>query len=172
MPRRGPLVVLFVAAAVAIAGAIWAWNVLDVRARSPLATVASAFDAPPAYPGYRWTRDGHEAGEFELTSIAGPAHCGWQSATMLFLAWPIGTVATSGDQTRQYVRDPQGVLHGTYRDRLVLHASLPADAASTGYRLGSIELYLAPEREGDAIYVVAPAGAERWPRADPMQLCM
>ena len=73
MPRRGPLVVLFVAAAVAIAGAIWAWNVLDVRARSPLATVASAFDAPPAYPGYRWTRDGHEAGEFELTSIAGPA---------------------------------------------------------------------------------------------------
>ncbi|MDQ6858504.1 MAG: hypothetical protein M3Z65_05860 [Chloroflexota bacterium] len=163
--------VVIVAISVALLGTIWAFNVFDVRAKSPLATVASAFDAPPAYPGYRWSRDGREVGEFELTSIAGPAHCGWQSATVLFLSWPLGTIATSGDQTRQYVRDPQGVFRGSFRERLEKHATLPADARATGYRLGPIELFLAPGGADDAVYLVAPGGTERWPRADPMQLC-
>jgi hypothetical protein len=162
---------VIVAIAVTLLATIWAFNVFEVRARSPLATVASAFDAPPAYPGYRWARDGREVGEFELTSIAGPAHCGWQSATVLFLAWPIGTIATSGDQTRQYLRDPQGVFRGTFRDRLDKHATLPGDATATGYRLGEIELFLAPVGAEDAIYLVGPGATERWPRADPMILC-
>jgi hypothetical protein len=164
-------IVVIVAISVALLGTIWAFNVFDVRAKSPLATVASAFDAPPAYPGYRWSRDGREVGEFELTSIAGPAHCGWQSATVLFLSWPLGTIATSSDQSRQYIRDPQGVFQGSLRERLDKHATLPPDARATGYRLGQIELFLAPDGADDAVYLVAPGGTERWPRADPMQLC-
>ena len=70
-----------------------------------------------------------------------------------------------------YARDPDNVLGRDLRSRLVLHSTLPADARSTGYRIGPIELFLSPRDEDDAIYVVAPSGAERWPRVDPMQLC-
>jgi hypothetical protein len=171
MQPRSSSVALAAAVAAVLVGGIWALNVFEVRARSPLATVASAFDAPPAYPGYRWARGGREVGQFEIVSIAGPSHCGWQSATMLSLAWPIGSVASSGDQLRQYVRDPFGVFGPALRDRLVLHAKLPVDAAATGFRLGDIAIYLAPSDQDDAIYIVAPSGAERWPRADPMRLC-
>jgi hypothetical protein len=169
-PRRN-WVALALAVAAVLLGAAWALNVFEVRARSPLATVASAFDAPPAYPGYRWSRGGREVSQFEIVSIAGPSHCGWQSATMLNLAWPIGSSARSGDQLRQYVRDPAGEFGPTLRGRLALNAALPKDAAATGFRLGDIELYLAPSDQDDAIYVVARSGTERWPRANPMQLC-
>ncbi len=167
--RRATVIVGVIA--VTLLAASWTLNVFDVRARSPFASVASAFGPAPAYPGYRWSRDGREVGEFELTSISGPSHCGWQSATMLFIAWPPGTIATTGAQSRFYIRDPQGAFGSEYRDRLVLRATPPADARPTGYRLGSIELYLSPGDQDEAIYVVAPSGAERWPRVDPVRLC-
>lgn len=172
MPARRAKVLIFAIVAVALVGLSWPLNVLDVRARSPFASVASAFGPAPAYPGYRWSRDGKDVGEFELTSIAGPSHCGWQTATMLFIGWPPGTTSTSITQARFYIRDPQGAFGSEYRDRLVLRVMLPADARPTGYRLGSIELYLAPSDQDEAIYVVAPSGAERWPRVDPAaRLC-
>jgi hypothetical protein len=149
----------------------WPLNILEVRARAPFASVASAFDAPPGYPGYRWSRDGQVAGEFELTTIAGPPHCGWQSATMVFIGWPPGTVAPTSASARMYIRDPRGVYSPKYRDLLVRNATLPADARPTGYRLGPIELYLSPTDQDEGIYVVAPSGAERWPRVDPIGLC-
>ncbi|HEV2251265.1 MAG TPA: hypothetical protein VGT60_12245 [Candidatus Limnocylindria bacterium] len=108
---------------------------------------------------------------FELDTIAGPSHCHWETATMLFIGWPPGTVSTSSAGARTYIRDPQGVYAPAYRDRLDLHATLPADATPTGYRLGPIELYLSPTDQDEAIYVVAPSGAERWPRVDPLRLC-
>ena len=172
VPRGRVRVVIVVVVAVALVALSWPLNVLDVRARSPVASVASAFGPAPAYPGYRWSRDGKEVGEFELTSISGPSHCGWQSATMLFIAWPPGTIATTSAQSRFYIRDPQGAFGSDYRDRLGLRATLPADARPTGYRLGWIELYLSPGDQDEAIYVVAPSGAERWPRVDPAaRLC-
>ena len=168
-PRR--LIVLAGALLLAIAIS-WPLNVLDVRARSPFASVASAFGPAPDHPGYRWSRDGKEVGEFELTSIAGPSHCGWQTATMLFLGWPPGSTSLTITQAHVYVRDPQGVLGSEYRDRLALHATLPADARPTGHRLGSIALFLSPGDQDEAIYVVAPSGAERWPRLEvPARLC-
>ena len=63
-----------------------------------------------------------------------------------------------------YIRDPEGVYGAEFRDRLDLHATLPPDVRRSGYRVGQIELYLAPSDQDDAIYVVAPPGAERWPR--------
>jgi hypothetical protein len=164
-------IAIAVAIAVALVAVSWPLNILEVRARAPFASVASAFDAPPGYPGYRWSRDGREVGEFELTTIAGPSHCGWQSATMIFIGWPLGTIAPTSASSRMYVRDPQGLYETEVRDRLVRNATLPTDAKPSGYRLGPIELYLSPSDQDQALYVVAPSGAERWPRVDPMRLC-
>jgi hypothetical protein len=166
--RRPALIAFVVIGLVAVS---WPLNILDVRARAPFASVSSAFDAPPGYPGYRWSRNGQSVGEFELTTIAGPSHCGWQSATMIFIGWPPGTIAVSSAGSRMYIRDPQGVYSPKYRDLLVRNATLPADATPTGYRLGPIELYLSQSDQDEGIYVVAPSGAERWPRVDPVRLC-
>jgi len=167
--RRKLIVAAIVLGSIA---ASWPLNILDVRARAPFASVASAFDAAPGYPGYAWSRDGRGiVDRGELTTIAGPDHCGWQSATMLFLGWPPGTRAETSASSRMYIRDPHGAYDPKYRDLLVRNAALPADARSTGYRLGPIELYLSPTDQDEGIYVVAPSGAERWPRVDPMGLC-
>jgi len=170
---KRPRPFVFVIAAVLLLIAVsWTANVLDVRARAPFASVASAFDAPPGYPGYGWSRDGHGVIDgTELTTIAGPSHCGWETATMLFIGWPPGTRAETSASSRMYIRDPQGAYDAKYRDLLVRNALLPADARPLGYRLGPIELYLSPTDQDQGIYVVAPSGAERWPRVDPMGLC-
>ena len=169
MRARRPLAIALVV--IGLVAIVWQLNILDVRATVPFASVGSAFDAPPAYPGYHWTRDGHGIDGSELTTIAGPDHCGWQSATMLFIGWPPGTRAETSASSRMYIRDPQGAYDGKYRDLLVRNALLPADARPLGYRLGPIELYLSPTDQDQGIYVVAPSGAERWPRVDPMGLC-
>ena len=169
MAARRPFVIALVV--IGLIAVSWPLNILDVRARAPFASVASAFDAPPAYPGYTWSRDGHGVEGIELTTIAGPSHCSWQTATMLFIGWPPGTRAQTSAFSRMYIRDPQGAYSATYRDLLVRNATLPADARPTGYRLGPIELYLSPTDQDQGLYVVAPSGAERWPRVDPMGLC-
>lgn len=134
--------------------------------------LGAVFDATPDYPGYAWARDGHAVTPEEFETIAGPRHCDWQSATFLFTGWPVGSRTTSSDQIRQYVRDPRGVLHGTFRDRLFLHATLPADARPTGYAYQSIQAYLSPTDQDEAMYLIGPSGAERWPRSDPLTLCV
>jgi hypothetical protein len=134
-------------------------------------SVAVAFDSPPAYPGYQWTRNGQAVPTAELGASAGPNHCDWQSATILTISWPLGTVAQTSAHSRSYIRDPNGVIGGTYKQRLVKDAPLPATAKPTGYKLGSIEVYLSPADQDEAVYVVAPSGTERWPRADPMFGC-
>ena len=133
--------------------------------------MAAAFDPPPSYPGYEWTRNGHPVTPEELVTAAGPAHCGAQSATYLTIGWPLGTVSTTSAEARLYIRDPNGVVSPSYRQLLGLHATLPSDARPTGYSYGSIKLYLSPSDQDQAIYMIGPAGAERWPRSDPMALC-
>jgi hypothetical protein len=41
---------------------------------------------------------------------------------------------------------------------------------ATGH--GAIEIFVSPSEQDRAIYVVGAGGAERWPRSDPMTLCM
>ena len=134
--------------------------------------LGAVFNATPDYPGYVWTHDGRPVTPEEFGTIAAPRHCEWQSATFLFTGWPPGTRTASSDQIRQYVRDPRGVLKGTFRDRLVLHATLPADARPTGYVYEMIQAYLSPSDQDEAIYLVGPVATERWPRSDPLTLCM
>lgn len=162
-----------VAVALALIAAVgWRLNLFGVRTDPPLGSVAAAFDATPAYPGYTWTRDGRSVSEFELVTIAGPGHCDWEAATFLFIGWPPGTVAPNSSQARQYIRDPRGVIEGSQTERFGRDVKLPDDAKATGYRLGAIEIYVSPSDADDWIYVVGPSGAERWPRSDPMTLCM
>lgn len=88
------------------------------------------------------------------------------------VGWPLGTRAESASQARQYLRDPNGVfprsnLHGVF----ALRAELPSGAYDTGYRDGSIALYLSRGDRDDAAYLVAGSEVERWPRSDPMTGC-
>jgi hypothetical protein len=93
-----------------------------------------------------------------LTDLAGPGHCGWQSARMMH-------VEENGVLAQQYVRDPEGVF-----DQVLLLESyaedveLPDDATDSGYRSPEgYELWF-PESD-TAAYVVTPDGVERWPRS-------
>lgn len=156
---------------VALALVGWRFNALGIRTASPWASVAVAFDSPPASPGYQWTREGRTVPREEVVAFAGPDHCSWQSATLLFIGWPPGTFASTASLRRLYVRDPQGAIDSSLRERLAMDITLPRDARPTGYSLGSIEIYLSPSDQDEAIYVSGPRGAERWPRRDPMNLC-
>lgn len=167
---------LFAAAATAVVLVValvgWRSNVFNIRGASAW-SVAAAFDSPPAYPGYTWTRDGQPVSEFELVTIAGPDHCDWESAAVLFIGWPPPRVTSEGSQARQYVRDPRGVMTTQRADTPTFERNvrLPPDATPTGHRLGSIELYVSPSDNDRWIYLVSPSDAERWPRLDPMVLC-
>jgi hypothetical protein len=107
-------------------------------------------------PGQRiWTHV--ETGRI-LTDIAGPGHCGWESARMLH-------VERSGRLLYQYLRDPEGVFNfGGLEDTYAEGVELPGDAFFSGYRTeDGLELWFTPENR--AAYVVTPDGIERWPRA-------
>jgi hypothetical protein len=154
-------------AAVALTAGVAIGACTDMQTPKPdTSSVSAAFDSPPAYPGYQWTRNGKPVRTEELGTSAGPNHCGWQSATILTVGWPLGTVSANAGQARFYIRDPNGVIGGTYRQRLVRDAQLPTDARPTGYKLGSIELYLSPSDQDAAAYLVMSSRSERWPRAD------
>lgn len=125
-----------------------------------------------ALTGPSWTLNGHQVPASVVDTQAGPAHCGWGSVTFLTLGWPLGTHAQSGAQSRQYIRDPNGVIPTTgLRSRFGLNAELPPDARPTGYQDGNTKLYLAPSDEGNVVYLVNGTSIERWPRSDPMTLC-
>ena len=146
-----------------------------IRTGSPRPTkdLGTYFDPAPDFPGYAWTYRGQGIDTMHgMNTIAGPAHCDWQAAIFMHLPWPLGTDPTHASSVRQYIRDPERVmpqrnLHGA----LDLHATLPADAVATGYRYQTIELYVSPSDQDDAVYVVGPGAVERWQRSDPMTLC-
>ncbi|MCI0632836.1 MAG: hypothetical protein L0206_02810 [Actinobacteria bacterium] len=110
-----------------------------------------------------------------LHVINGAEHCGWQSASYLTLAWPLGSDAqTANDERRIYLRDPGGVFTGEFGvPPPDLQATLPPDAAPTGYHRGPWELWSSPTNVEDAVYLVADDGtAERWPRARQVTYCL
>lgn len=94
-----------------------------------------------------------------ITDIAGPAHCDWQTARLLHLEHPDGSL------DRQYVRDPAGVLpDGPLLETYAENVELPEDAVDSGYRSpDGFELWFTDD--DTALYVVTPDGIERWPRA-------
>ncbi|GIH10522.1 hypothetical protein Rhe02_85890 [Rhizocola hellebori] len=133
-------------------------------------TVASYFWPPKQYPGPTWTKDGRKVDKQELNSSGGPEHCGWQSAVVLHLGWPLGTVSETMDQARQYIRDPGGAIDKDLRDKLMFHVAMPADARDTGYRYNAVELWLSPSNP-DAAYLRVGDDIELWPRPLTVVAC-
>ena len=99
-----------------------------------------------------------------LTDIPGPGHCGWESARILHVPNPDGTLGS------QYLRDPFGVFDDipTLLDTYAEDVELPAEASDSGYRSpDGLELWFTDA--DTAAYVVTADGVERWPRpADPI----
>jgi hypothetical protein len=92
-----------------------------------------------------------------LTDIAGPGHCGWQSARIMH-------VEEDGVLAKQYLRDPEGVFDQVpLRQSYAEDVDLPDDATDSGYRSPEgYELWFT--HSDTAAYVVTPEGVERWPR--------
>ena len=95
---------------------------------------------------------------------------GW---VILNLAWPLGSQSTGTPETlRQFVRDPgakhiaQDQLEGTFDG----DATLPRDAASSGFHRGDWELRLSASDEHYA-YLVSMDRTERWPRSKSLFGC-
>ena len=120
-------------------------------------------------------------GRLVMHSYEGAEHCGWTSATFLSLSWPVGTETSGGEHTRQYVRDPQGIFGMSFAATRIAgsfdgDATLPDDAADTGYHRGDWQLWIAPNSADRAVYLVnadpaAQGVVERWARAVDVIAC-
>ena len=82
-------------------------------------------------------------------------------AVILYVGWPLGTRFDTVDQSRQYVRDPNGTLETL--GSLDTDVALPAGTRNTGYHLGDLQLWLGRDARR-AAYLVEGTTVERWPR--------
>lgn len=158
----------------AIAAAFAATLQLMLGACAPIGNPndpGEAFDSPPTWPGYQWSRDGKNVGWQVISTAAGPVHCDLQEATFLWLGWPPGTYSETIQHARQYIRDPKHVVKTAYLlATLDLHAHLPDGVQATGLTYGHLSIYSGPDA-AHAIYVVGQHVTERWPRSDPIATC-
>jgi hypothetical protein len=95
------------------------------------------------------------------------------SATFMNLAWPLGTIALSFDDQRQYVRDPEGLFDDALRVGYLADTTLPSDAVDTGYHRGPWQLWVSPNQADDAVFVLDGDTnvVERWGRSSQPILC-
>ena len=125
------------------------------------------------YPGSRWfDPDGGEIPDESgvINAITGPDHCEWQSSVFLHLGWPLGHDAGDSSESRQYLRDPQGLFPGEQLEsNFDGDVDLPRGAEFTGFQTDFMELWLTPQDGAEAAYLVFADHTERWPRAtDPI----
>lgn len=124
------------------------WAVVALRACD-----ASEFDpdTPLTFPVTIWSdASGARVSTETIRSHPGPAHCGWDSATWLFV---------EGDL---FFRDPKGVMDEWTKTTFDADAKLPGRAVDSGYRSGKWRLWLDPGRDA---YLVTSGSVERWPRS-------
>lgn len=127
---------------------------------------------PPMYvrPGLpEWERWTDEAGcEIRLdviSMVAGPDHCGWETATFISTGTPIGAPKprVAGDETRTFIWDPEQVLvriDGIDRSISLPIADLAGRAADTGFRHDNTQLWL-DDVDPSVAYMVADGMADR-----------
>ncbi len=127
------------------------WAVMGLRSCD-----ASEFDpaTPLTFPVTVWTDDsGVRVSTETIRSHKGPAHCGFESATWLYVGRQL------------FFRDPKHVMADWVSTTYDADASNPKRAEDSGYRSGETQLWIDPK--GDA-YLVGPDRVERWPRStDP-----
>ncbi|MET8164271.1 hypothetical protein ABZT34_08435 [Streptomyces sp. NPDC005329] len=110
-----------------------------------------------------WTDEhGERVATTTVSSYPGAEHCDWQTAHFL------GT--GRGENHRQYVRDPDGVIEESLlTSPYDGDAVMPADARDTGYRYGEWRLWLT--QDASTAYVRTSDGVEAWPLAKEMVAC-
>ncbi|HEX2756282.1 MAG TPA: hypothetical protein VHM48_12510 [Candidatus Limnocylindrales bacterium] len=124
------------------------WVVRGIRACD-----ASEFDpaVPLTFPVTIWTdSSGARVSTDLIRSMAGPAHCGWDTVTFLQFG---------GDL---YFRDPKGAMNAWTTTSFEPRALIPRNAEASGYRSGGAALWTVPG--GDA-YLDFSGHVERWPRS-------
>ncbi|MDQ6796271.1 MAG: hypothetical protein M3067_15920 [Chloroflexota bacterium] len=94
--------------------------------------------------------------------------CGAGHAAILAFGQPLGA-PIDGQNRHDYVQDPRNEFLGEnwIAEPYQGHATLPTDAAYTGWTNGNIDLWISPSDVDRAIYVVRGKVVERWPRAVP-----
>lgn len=110
-----------------------------------------------------WQFDGCDVSAEVVLDRPGPAHCGFDSARVIVIGWPLGTSYTPVDvPDLEYVRDPLDVFEiGTRYEEL---DELPDGVVDTGYRQQNTELWMNPI-DPSSIYLVDETTIERWPLA-------
>jgi hypothetical protein len=135
-----------------------------------MSSAACAGEPPRESVAQPWTRNGEPVSIDVIESHDGSAHCEWEKARFLQVAFPILSELDRRPRSNQYVRDPEGVLgDGSLGRALRIDATLPADAKPTGYSREGTELWLAESDREQTAYLVTgnPRKVEAWPRADP-----
>ncbi len=116
--------------------------------------------------GGSWTGEGGEPVPPEALRLSPGTtdHCDWGSATFLSIGLQEPLAGVDAGWFDQYVRDPEAL----FTDRLLAafdaDASAPSDAAFTGYRTGSVRLWLAASVESAAFLEMEDGTFEAWPR--------
>jgi hypothetical protein len=102
---------------------------------------------------------------------AGPAHCGWESATFLVMGWPLGRVAHTSDEAREYIRDPDGLFAERMLGPFIPFTTLPETAFDTGYRYRADELWVDTASVDQFVYMVRGDVVEQWGRPPELVGC-
>lgn len=108
-----------------------------------------------------WTKGGCTVPADVLLDRPGPRQCGFDSARVIVIGWPLGAPYTEpGRPALEYVRDPLGVFAlGVDFEPL---DRLPDGTIDTGYRQQTSELWMDPT-DPSSIYLVDASTIERWP---------
>ena len=115
---------------------------------------------------------GNEVSSMLIWSVQGPReHCGWGSATFLFLGREGKLEGVDPNFYDQYVRDPNGLFVGL-SDNYLSDVELPVTAQDTGFTNGDARLWIDPNIYA-WLYVEVDGRLERWPRVlgDSPLLC-
>jgi hypothetical protein len=89
--------------------------------------------------------------------------CDWDSVLFLEVGWPLGTVASTSETTRLFVRDPEGIFADTENDLFDAEAELPVDAVDTGFHRGDWELWTSQSVGDKGVFLVNGSIVEEWP---------
>lgn len=100
----------------------------------------------------------------------GSEHCGWTSAVLLHVGWPVGGSVRVADGGRQYVRDATDVVPGVDAPQVV--DDLPGDAEPSGLsNAEGVSLWFSDSRPDAAYLRLASGRVEVWPRVDSPMGC-
>jgi hypothetical protein len=177
-PRRGPLVLAALAAAVVIA-LVAAGLARDREHVEDVATTSGGGPPAAALAG-AWTGadgialpDGSGAdGALVVATRILPEACDAPGAVVLDMAVPIGRPTSDPIHTYEYVRDADERFEPPQlRETYAADADLPTNAVPTGFTHRDAELWTSPETLDHAVFLVLPDHVELWPRVIPPITC-